>query len=413
MFDPEFASILPYSFRPMPSARACRAFHWLFRLAAPLAAVIALLAPRDARAACYVAFVHGHQTTASISGNLEYYWNPDVTLSTPVGTENNRYSFTYWSALSKGCVVRRVTWNTTEHFRSRAPVVALALSTFITQNNIPDGNLIVVAHSMGGLVMRYILNNGVAGAPSFGASYERVKKATKYLITSQSPHTGSRAADAVANEDANPYVHFFADVASALGHAPRDNGLDSMRRIEMEYASAAGGWMGDAFRTRRIYTIDSHRVGATAGPVLPPGNEKTALLETAWTGLCYLASPLNLWLCPNVQGDGLVETNSAAGLLQRSGRWDGSRYAGVLQPTNYSSNPTSIVCNTITNTRCKTWLAGTAIRGARTRWLTYGGDHDQGRYDRFISDIFDYQRSVTTNTTLGWYIGQQGHALAL
>jgi hypothetical protein len=284
------------------------------------------------------------------------------------------------------------------------------LNAFITDNRIPDGQLLIVAHSMGGLVTRYILNNASSAAAGYRSSFATVAAATKYLITSQTPHTGSRGADAAAGESESPYVDIFGSVAMFLGYAKRDSGTDSMRRLEMEYASAAGGSMGDAFRTTRIYTIEGFRVGSDAGPADAPGNENTANLETAWIGLCYKSSVYNFGLCPNVAGDGLVEQRSAAGILQRSGTWDGSRYAGVLYPTNYSSSSTSTVCDSSV-AACKRWRSGTAMRGARTRWLKFGGDHDQGRFDRHYTDLTNYATGKSTLEYLATYIGRNGHSL--
>ena len=45
--------------------------------------------------------------------------------------------------------------------------VAASLNDFIKQHTIPDGKLILVGHSMGGVLARYVVNNGVPQAPFY------------------------------------------------------------------------------------------------------------------------------------------------------------------------------------------------------------------------------------------------------
>jgi|GEM_PF-1985292 len=376
--------------------------------------LIALL-PREAQAACYVAFVHGHMD-APPTGNPEAYWNPEVTPSTPIGTGGKYYSFTQYAGVVPACKIARVTWNSTWSFKNRAYEVANQLNDFVTRENIPDGELVIIAHSMGGLVTRFLLNNAFPGSIFYRSSWSSLPRKTKYIITVQTPHGGAKAADALANEAGDVVPNLVASVAQTLGFASRDAGTDSMRRIEMEYASASGGWMGDAFRTAKIYIVQSNGMGFltpsgqyASGPYAAPGETNTGNLENLWAGLCYVGSTLNQFLCnngPYMPGDGMVESRSSSGNMMRGGRWDGSRYAGYLFVQNYSTDPNSNVCS-LSNPACKSWNPGVFMAGSRVSWMRYNGNHDQGRYDRWQAPIKNFSTGESTTNYPASYIGSK------
>ncbi|MBO6933885.1 MAG: proprotein convertase P-domain-containing protein [Deltaproteobacteria bacterium] len=133
------------------------------RLLAALTTMATLwsIAPSSADAACYVAFVHGRgddRTEHSQSQMEDKYWAPE-------GLD----SATYWAAERKGCVVRRIGYNGARSFfdGGAANVAAQQINDFISDYDIQDGELILIGHSMGTLVTRYILNNGTPNAPLY------------------------------------------------------------------------------------------------------------------------------------------------------------------------------------------------------------------------------------------------------
>jgi len=65
------------------------------------------------------------------------------------------------------------------------------------------GTFVVVAHSMGGTVMDYILGNNDASDPNFnfgGAPFSTVAARVSYVITTGGAHRGSQGADAVCGQ---------------------------------------------------------------------------------------------------------------------------------------------------------------------------------------------------------------------
>lgn len=66
------------------------------------------------------------------------------------------------------------------------------------------GTFFVVAHSMGGAVMDYILGNNDASDPNFNANgpYDQVAARISYVIAASGAHRGSQGADAVCGQGA-------------------------------------------------------------------------------------------------------------------------------------------------------------------------------------------------------------------
>jgi hypothetical protein len=367
------------------------------------AVLTACLMPARAEAACYVAFVHGKREGKPTVAQVNSYWNPDTTTNT--------YSFPYYASDIKNCTKLMVRWDSRKSFVEGSADVASQISSFITTNAIANKNLILIGHSMGGLVTRYILNNS-----GLSANFTKVVNATKYLITSQTPHLGSKGADAVAFEAGGG---LYGDIIATLALLTqgRNAASDSMRRIEMEYASASGGWMNDVARSRKIYTIESYETGSLAGPTAGIGSQNTSNLDLAWGSLCYKPHAINLNSCSWTPGDGLVETKSARGYYYRNGTWDQTRLGGTGLPTNYwqDASAGALAACQIANFPglfCKQWKTNTYISGARVRWLDYRGDHQQGAWDRWKSDVHNYVTSTSTQAYLASYIGSNGHTLA-
>ena len=171
---------------------------------------------------CYMAFIHGlgdkfDDEDAFSSETIARYWTSD-------GSTTN--SFVYYAARSwagdKGCINVRVGYDgNAEWWHERAAgKVAAILNDFIKRHSIPDGKLVLVGHSMGGVLARYLVNNGMPHSPFYNEylgsdprmDYDMVRRKTAYIISVQSPHTGTQAADALYG-DAD---HTFTDAGAAV-----------------------------------------------------------------------------------------------------------------------------------------------------------------------------------------------------
>lgn len=368
-------------------------------------------AEQGATSACYVAFVHGKRNGKPTEAEVKAYWDP-----TPNDTAS---SFPQAAAVAPGCKHVLVRYDGTQHFVTAAKDVATQIASFVRANSIPSGQLVIVAHSMGGLVTRYILNNAVAQSfvhPDLGV----VETATKYLITSQTPHFGSKGADVVAFEADGG---LFGDAVSVVARVieGRNDASDGMRRVELEYASTLGGFMNDVLRAKRIYTVEGFRVGADQGaaPATGPESANSAKLDLAWGSMCLKPHVVNGNTCPAVSGDGLVEMLSAAGRFPRSGTWDGTRAPGGGKPTNYSAESTAGALGACQQANfpssliaCRQWTKNAPMLGAYTRWLSWGGDHQQGAWDAWSTHTQNYLTGTVSNNKLGTYIGKNGLSLA-
>lgn len=156
---------------------------------------------------CYMAFIHGsgdkfHDEDAFTSMAIARYWSAD-------GSDGQ--SFVYYAARmwagDKACVAVRVGYDGNQQWwhERAAGKVAATLNDFIKRHSIPDGKLVIVGHSMGGVLARYLVNNGVPHAPYYNEyvgndarmDYDLVRRKTAHIITLQSPHAGTQAADAL------------------------------------------------------------------------------------------------------------------------------------------------------------------------------------------------------------------------
>lgn len=345
---------------------------------------------------CFVAYVHGRgdDLTGHTQDQLEAeYWSLGNTYS----------SATYYGATVRGCTVFRVGYDGSSAFwDSRAAgSVASQINGFISQQGIQAGELIIVAHSMGGLVVRWIMNNGVAGAPYYnyaGQNYAQIVSRTHHFITIQSPHMGTEAADALFGEADSWYSDALGGITTFFGIDSGDAAANAMRRQYMH--DAGSSWMGDGGRTRRMYTIAGFTTFSGSGN----GETNDGLLELAWGGICNRSHAVNLWLCGEDDyeaGDGLVEENSAMGRYRHydSGSWYLAYLdAGWVGDSNY-------------------------VTGARTDWLRVEHNHQQGRHDQLSARIRNCtsmscgtrSSQSSTMTTTSWvnsYIGSYIRGLA-
>ncbi len=239
-----------------------------------LFAALAVLCPGASRAApCYVAYVHGKlSSTPGSSGpsNLtpgsgatdtdrRNYWRR--------GPSDTYGDFVLYSGIARGCAVLVTGYDGTAAFwdAAAAGAVAQQIDAFVAQNAVPDGQLVLIGHSMGGLVARWIVNNGVGGAAyyNYNGDYATVARKTKTVITVATPHLGSPDADAVYGTSDTLCGNFVGALAGWLGE--RSDATYWLRTFQLEYASASGSWMGDAGRWRTLYTIATRRWDSGTG----------------------------------------------------------------------------------------------------------------------------------------------------
>lgn len=329
---------------------------------------------------CFVVFVHGRgeDRRGWSQEALEAYWAPDADGD---GSIDSTYSLTRWAAEEQGCEVLRAGYDGSAAFWDGAAAGEVARQTadWIEARGIESGELVMITHSMGGLVGRWIANQGVPGAPYHdyqGAPYALVVSRLRALVTIQAPHTGSEAADALFGESDNWYSNRVADLVELFGSDSGDPAASAMRRASMESASSSGGWMGDGGRTLRMHTVAGYSTFDGAGVYAGWMGEDT-LLALAWGALCHRSHAVNLWICgedPGEAGDGLVEEWSAQGRFLR----------------------TSSV---------------THVQGARVDWLHVEHNHSQGRFDWLEANVRDAQSGASTRAYLGSFIGSRIRSL--
>jgi hypothetical protein len=322
---------------------------------------------------CFVAFVHGHGPNylgASQQTIESGYWSDSAD---PVYGGISWSSFDYYSAGRLGCTTFLVGYDGTAYFwdGGAAGAVADQINGFISNNGIGNqqgDQLIIVAHSMGGLVVRWIMNNGVPGSPYYnyaGHNYANIVNHAHHFITVQSPHSGVETADALYGQSDTTYGNVVGAVLSAFGVVGSDNGTSAMTRSYMQNAGSSGGWMGDAYRTTRMYTIAGYTTYDHSGA----GESNDSNLQMAWGGICNRAHNVNGGFCHEYwgeNGDGLVDELSATGRRQW---YYGSDPNGGGSGWEFDPNTTNL------------------IAGARTDWLRIEHDHEQGRHDHLSANI--------------------------
>jgi hypothetical protein len=333
---------------------------------------------------CYIAFIHGsgdnfHDEDPG-SARLESYWAAG-------GQAFN--SFVYYAgrqwAGEAACKVWRVGYDGNQQWWSdrAAGRVAASLHDFIDQNDIPDGKLVLVGHSMGGVLARYLIGNGTPQAPYYNEyvgqnprmDYDLVRRKTAYIITVQSPHTGSQASDALYGNADHSLANGAGGVVRLFNMRERTPATDTMTRSYMEAAGAPGGELADGGRETMIYTI----AGTDSGEASGLGTDLDGDLDLAWILLCYKKGARNSWgsACQwdfwnftTTAGDGLVERSSAHAW------WMRAKIGGQGMPA-----------------------------GRWRQWLDVIHNHNQGRYDAMAGNITDKLRGGSQRAYLGSYVG--------
>jgi hypothetical protein len=351
-----------------------------------------LVRPPSARAAepCYMAFVHGsgsnfHDEDPQSSFAIDSYWSPGG---------GDAMSFIFQSArrwAEDGCIVWRVGYDGDQQWwhERAAGRVAASLHDFIDLYDIPDGKLILVGHSMGGVVARYVINSGVPQAPYYNEytwldprmDYDLVRRKTAYLISLQSPHTGSQAADSLYGNADHMLSNGAGDIARAFDIKDPTPATGVMTRAYMEAAGALGGEMADEGRQVPIYSV----AGLSTDDESGNGSDNDGDLSLAWVMLCYKRGAANswgaacrwdVWNFKTIPGDGLVERASGHGQWLRGAPNGQSTISGMLKP-----------------------------------WLDVTHNHNHGRWDDLIAPILDFRTMTTTAYYLGGYVGEQRSTL--
>lgn len=139
-----------------------------------LCLTLAFLLSLQAWAVTGLAMVHGKgsKDLANQQTAIEY-WGSDM-----IKAATNNYAYPYVIAHYDG----------TQYMWQAAGQVAAQLHDFITKNNITD--LVVVTHSFGGIIMRWIFSN-----PDYDSRYAKIIQVTRWVNTIASPAKGSEAAD--------------------------------------------------------------------------------------------------------------------------------------------------------------------------------------------------------------------------
>jgi len=137
-----------------------------------------LLAALPAVAATGVAFVHG---TGSQTDALNDYWTSEMVNSVRQGLANtNNYTVI-------NCDFEQYMWDS-----AAAGCLAGQLTNFINSKNITD--LVVITHSNGGNVMRWILSN-----PTWDSRYPQIINVTRWVNALAPSSLGTPLADAVVS----------------------------------------------------------------------------------------------------------------------------------------------------------------------------------------------------------------------
>jgi hypothetical protein len=168
--------------------------------------------------ACFI-FLHGHRDHNTTYQEAKNYWYKDNWW--PVSDTN------MLSTISANNKYTVVSWNSLVYYWDAAKEVAGKLNTILNGGNDAGGancgsetSKIVVAHSMGGVVMDYIMGNSRTTDPYYnygGANFANVAAKTYRVVTVQSPHNGTESANAVcgaASWACNTIAYFVASCDS-------------------------------------------------------------------------------------------------------------------------------------------------------------------------------------------------------
>lgn len=254
------------------------------------ASLLLLVAAMPALANTGVAFVHG---TGKQTNALADYWTAEMVNSVRQGLPNtNNYTVI-------NCDFEKYMWD-----NAAAGCLATQLTSFISAKAITD--LVIITHSNGGNVMRWIMSN-----PTWDSRYPNIISKIRWVNALAPSSKGTPLADAVTNGTV-----FEQALGWLLGYASD--------AVKMQQVS----WM--------VSYNASYLYGTSGRPALPKGfwNVVGSDVDTAvWDGDSYCGGySLNLgleitqaWL--NSCSDGFLDCSSQAG-AGTTWFYDTSRTAG-------------------------------------------------------------------------------------
>lgn len=182
--------------------------HWIPLIAI---AMLASLVPQSAEAAPCLIFVHGKQTDSNtynsysaarnywLDGSRDFVKEATKNFSAPFYVVGYRGNLPYWDALAAGEVANEI-------------VNAINGGADGGGNRCTGATgYWVVAHSMGGTVMDFILGNNDSSDPNYNLNgpYDQVASGISLAITVSGAHRGSEGADAVCGNN-NWFCNFIA-----------------------------------------------------------------------------------------------------------------------------------------------------------------------------------------------------------
>ncbi|HEX2223324.1 MAG TPA: hypothetical protein VHN15_03865, partial [Thermoanaerobaculia bacterium] len=186
------------------------------RIAIACFLVLGLLALAGEAAAqpCLI-FVHGKQTntnTYTSFSSARNYWVNGSTYFIRIATRNLATSYyvvgyngtrPYWEPQAAGEVANEIVNATNGGADGGGNRCARSYAN--------GGTFWVIAHSMGAVVMDYILGNNDASDPNFNSNgpYDQVALRTSMIISVGGAHRGSQGADAVCG-NSNPFCNVIA-----------------------------------------------------------------------------------------------------------------------------------------------------------------------------------------------------------
>jgi triacylglycerol esterase/lipase EstA (alpha/beta hydrolase family) len=180
-------------------------------------------------------FVHGKGSGKDTVANVtNTYWTTDMIRAS---TRNNAIRS------------RVVSYDGTQYYWDTAVDIASQINSYLNSN--PNEKLIFVAHSYGGINVRFMMCNSTPSSPYYnykGANFTRIEAATNYVITLASPQAGSEVADLGSTLSNSAFTSWIVSLV--------DNNSNSGKVLttsNMLYANQ--NWLRDNLRTKAIYSV--------------------------------------------------------------------------------------------------------------------------------------------------------------
>jgi hypothetical protein len=142
-----------------------------------------------------------------------------------------------------------VSYDGTQYYWDTAVDIANQVNTYLNSN--PTEKLIFVAHSYGGINVRFILCNSTTTSPYYnyrGANFARINAATNYAITLASPQGGSEVANVGSTLSSSAFTSWIVGLAD-------NNSLSAKVLTTSHMQSASTTWLRDSLRSKALYSV--------------------------------------------------------------------------------------------------------------------------------------------------------------